>query len=188
MKTFFRKALLVVGITFLFGGVMSAQSKSKTLVVYYSASGRTEAVAKTLANYFDADIFEVESAPIYSSADLDWTDKSSRVCKEYANEKLRDVKLVSTKVTNWASYDTVLIGYPIWWGIAAWPLTTFVKANNFAGKTVIPFCTAISSGLGNSGRLLAQEAKIGNWQTGKRFSSYVSASEVESWAKGLNIK
>jgi flavodoxin len=170
------------------GNGFAQNTKSKILVVYYSASGKTESVAKTLSKYFNADIFEVTPTTVYSNADLDWTDNSSRVCKEYKNASLRDVKLVSTSVPNWDSYDTVFVGYPIWWGIAAWPLTTFVKTNNFSGKKVIPFCTAISSGLGNSGRLLEQDAKSGKWESGKRFRSGVAASEVEDWAKSLGVK
>ena len=88
---------------------------------------------------------------------------------------------------DWDSYSTVLIGYPIWWGIAAWPVDGFVKANDFTGKTVIPFCTSSSSGLGDSGQLLQKMAGTGNWQEGKRFSSGASASEVQSWVKGLGL-
>jgi hypothetical protein len=88
-------------------------------------------------------------------------------------------------VANWDSYDTVFIGYPIWWGIAAWPTDSFVKANDFTGKTVIPFCTSLSSGLGNSGTNLATLAGTGNWQTGQRFSSGASESTVSEWVKSL---
>lgn len=82
---------------------------------------------------------------------------------------------------NWESYDTVFIGYPIWWGIAAWPVDTFVKTNDFTGKTVIPFCTSASSGLGESGELLAELAGTGDWQEGIRFRSSVSGSDVQEW-------
>mgnify|MGYP005795649065 FL=1 len=110
-----------------------------------------------------ADIFEIVPTDEYSSDDLDWTDSNSRVSREYEDESLRNIELVSTSVDNWDSYDTVLIGYPIWWGIAAWPVDTFVKVNDFTGKTVIPFCTSSSSGLGQSGDLLEEEANSGNW-------------------------
>ena len=79
----------------------------------------------------------------------------------------------------------MLIGYPIWWGIAAWPVDTFVKANDFNGKTVIPFCTSSSSGLGQSGDLLAEEANGGNWQEGQRFSSNPSDSTINAWTDSL---
>ena len=93
------------------------------------------------------------------------------------------------KVTpdNWDSYDTILIGYPIWWGIAAWPVDNFVKGNDFSGKTVIPFCTSSSSGLGQSGTLLEQIAGTGTWQEGQRFSSGASASEVQDWVNSLGL-
>ncbi len=83
------------------------------------------------------------------------------------------------------SYDTVIIGYPIWWGIAAWPVDTFVEANNFSGKTVIPFCTSSSSGLGQSGELLADLAGTGNWQEGMRFRSNPSDDDIKSWTDNL---
>ena len=100
-------------------------------------------------------MFELEPADAYTSEDLNWTNDNSRVSQEYQNEALRDVELVADTVDNWERYDTVFIGYPIWWGIAAWPVNTFVEVNDFTGKTVIPFCTSASSGLGQSGELLA---------------------------------
>lgn len=160
-------------------------STGKTLVVYYSASGSTKKVADQIAKNLNADLFEIEPVDAYTSADLDWTDNNSRVTKEHNDESLRDIKLKNTKVDNWDSYDTVLIGYPIWWGIAAWPVDTFVKANDFKGKTVIPFCTSASSGLGESGNLLAKEAKGGNWKEGHRFSSGASSSDIKTWTDGL---
>ena len=157
----------------------------KTLVVYYSAQGHTEEVANKIANNLGADIFKIEPVDEYSSADLDWTDSNSRVSQEHDDESLRNIELVSTNVENWDSYDTVLIGYPIWWGVAAWPVDTFVKANDFTGKTVIPFCTSSSSGLGNSGDLLAEEANSGDWQDGHRFISNPSDSDINNWTDSL---
>lgn len=160
-------------------------SNGKTLVVYYSASGSTKKVSNQIAKNLNANLFEIEPVDAYTSADLDWTDNNSRVTKEHNDESLRDIKLKNTKVDNWDSYDIVLIGYPIWWGIAAWPVDTFVKANNFNGKTVIPFCTSASSGLGQSGDLLKQEAKGGNWKEGYRFSSGASNSDIKTWTDSL---
>ena len=159
----------------------------KALVVYYSATGRTKEAAGYIASAMHADLFELTPAKAYSAADLDYTDKSSRVCKEYADEKLRKIELTSTTVKDWESYDVVFIGYPIWWGIAAWPVNSFVESNDFKGKKVIPFCTAYSSGLGESDKLLQKVAKGGEWLDGKRFSSRVSKSEVEAWVKGLGL-
>lgn len=157
----------------------------KTLVVYFSAQGHTEEVANKIANNLGADIFELEPVDAYSSDDLDWTDSNSRVSQEHEDESLRNIELVSTSVENWEDYDTVLIGYPIWWGIAAWPVDTFVKSNDFTGKTVIPFCTSSSSGLGNSGDLLAEEANSGNWLDGQRFRSNPSDSDIKNWTDSL---
>ena len=159
----------------------------KTLVVYYSASGNTERVAKAAAEAAGADLFEIVPVEPYTSDDLNWTNDNSRVSREHDDESLRNVELVSTEVENWDSYDTVLIGYPIWWGIAAWPTDGFVKANDFTGKTVIPFCTAASSGIGQSGKLLADLAGTGDWQEGQRFSSGASDKEVAAWVAGLGL-
>ena len=140
---------------------------------------------KVKAENLDADIFEIVPVDEYTSDDLDWTDNNSRTSREHDDESLRNVELVSTSVDNWDEYDTVLIGYSIWWGIAAWPVDTFVKANDFTGKTVIPFCTSSSSGLGQSGRLLAEEANSGNWLEGHRFRSNPSDSDIDSFTDSL---
>ena len=159
----------------------------KTLVVYYSASGNTERVAKDIAEAAGADLFEIVPTEVYTSEDLNWTNPDSRVSREHDDESLRDVPLTTTEVPDWDSYDTVFIGYPIWWGIAAWPVDTFVKSNDFTGKTVIPFATSSSSGMGQSGSLLADMAGTGEWQEGQRFSSGVSSDEVQSWVNGLGL-
>ena len=159
----------------------------KTLVVYYSASGNTERVAKDIAEAAGADLFEIVPTEVYTSEDLNWTNSDSRVSREHDDESLRDVSLTTTEVPDWDSYDTVFIGYPIWWGIAAWPVDTFVKNNDFTGKTVIPFATSSSSGMGQSGSLLADMAGTGEWQEGQRFSSGVSGDDVQSWVNGLGL-
>ena len=161
------------------------KESNKILVVYFSAQNHTKSVAEKIAKNLNADIFEIVPEEIYTSDDLNWTNDNSRVSKEHNDEALRDVKLTNTKVDNWEDYDTVLIGYPIWWGIAAWPVNNFVKDNNFEGKTVIPFCTSLSSGLGQSGKLLEQIAGSGNWQDGHRFSSSASDSDIKNWTDSL---
>lgn len=165
----------------------SQTTGSKTLVVYFSASGSTKAVAETIADELDADIFELVPTQPYSSDDLNWTVSGSRVNREHDDESLRDIALTQTTPANWDDYDTVLIGYPIWWGIAAWPVNNFVKDNDFTGKTVIPFCTSSSSGLGQSGDLLENMANGVTWQSGQRFSSGASSSTVRDWAAGLGL-
>lgn len=161
------------------------EDNGKILVVYYSATGSTKAVAETIADTTGGDLFEIQPKEPYTDDDLNWTDDNSRVSKEHEDESLRDVELTTTKVKNWDSYDTVFIGYPIWWAIAAWPVDNFVKDNDFSGKTVIPFCTSASSGIGESGQLLAKAAGTGEWQDGERFSSGVSDTDVTDWVKNL---
>ena len=155
------------------------------LVVYYSASGHTKTVAGYIAQATGGDIFEITPVEPYTDDDLNWSDSDSRVTREHEDESLRDVELTTTEVENWDSYATVFIGYPIWWGIAAWPVDGFVEANDFTGKTVIPFCTSSSSGLGQSGELLAELAGTGDWQDGERFRSSASQEDVNEWVDSL---
>lgn len=157
----------------------------KTLVVYFSGSGNTKRVAEDIAAATGGTLFELVPVTPYTSADLSWTTSGSRVNREHDDEALRDIPLVTTTPENFDEYDTVFIGYPIWWGIAAWPVNNFVKNNDFTGKTVIPFATSASSGMGQSGTLLAEMAGTGNWQEGHRFSSGASKSTVEEWVNGL---
>ena len=157
------------------------------LVVYYSATGNTENVANYIAEATGGDLFEITPAEPYTSDDLNWTDDNSRVTLEHEDESLRDVELVAETVDNWDRYDTVFIGYPIWWGIAAWPVDGFVEANDFTGKTVIPFCTSSSSGIGESGELLAELAGTGDWQEGQRFRSSASQEDVTEWVDSLGL-
>lgn len=135
----------------------------------------------------NADVFELEPKKPYTDADLDWTDDNSRVVYEHDNSDARNVELVAVTVPDWESYDTVFIGYPIWWGIAAWPVNSFVKVNDFTGKTVIPFCTSSSSDLGESGELLAELAGTGDWVEGERFSFSVTEDTVQTWVESLGI-
>ena len=165
----------------------TSTGNGKTLVVYYSASGNTKDVAEKIAKITEADLFEIEPVEPYTDDDLDWTDDDSRVSREHDDESLRDVELVSTTVDNWDSYDTVYIGYPIWWGIAAWPVDNFVKENDFTGKTVITFCTAATSGIGDSGNLLEEMTGTGDWKEGERFHGGASESDISSWIDSLGL-
>ena len=163
----------------------STDEAGKTLVVYYSATGNTENVANYIAAATNGDLFKLEPTEPYSDADLNWTDDNSRVVREHDNPDERDIALVKSTVENWDEYDTIFIGYPIWWGIAAWPVNGFIEANDFTGKTVIPFCTSSSSGLGESGELLAEMAGTGDWQEGQRFRSGIIESDVTAWVESL---
>lgn len=158
-----------------------------TLVVYFSSTGNTEEAANYIAAATGADVFELEPVQPYTDEDLNYGNEDSRVSYEHDNPDARNVELVADTVENWDSYDTVFIGYPIWWGIAAWPVDDFVESNDFTGKTVIPFATSASSGLGESGELLAEMAGTGEWLEGQRFSSSVDEADVQSWLEGLGM-
>lgn len=157
------------------------------LVAYFSASGNTERVAQQIASDLDADTFVITPADPYTSEDLNWNQEGSRVNIEHENESARDIELAQVTPDGWDYYDTVFIGYPIWWQIAAWPVDGFVSGNNFDGKTVIPFCTSTSSGLGQSADLLEQMANGGTWLEGMRFSGSASAADVSEWVNSLAL-
>lgn len=165
----------------------TVSTSQNVLVAYYSASGHTERVAKDIAEVTDGELFEIEPADEYTSDDLNYNNSDSRVCQEHDDESKRDVALKTTTPENWSKYTTVFIGYPIWWGIAAWPVNHFASDNDFTGKTVIPFATSASSSLGASGTNLEKLAGTGDWQTGQRFSSSASTDDVTSWVKGLKL-
>ena len=160
---------------------------TNVLVVYFSATGNTEEVAGYIAEAAGGDLFELTPADPYTSEDLNWTDENSRVVYEYENPEARDVALAADTVENWDDYDVVFLGYPIWWGIAAWPVNGFVEANDFTGKTVIPFCTSSSSGVGESGQLLAGLAGTGTWLDGQRFRSGAWQEDVAAWVQSLDL-
>ena len=161
--------------------------ETRVLVAYFSATGNTEGVANAIAEATGGDLFEITPADPYTSADLNWTDANSRVVYEYENPEERDVALAQETPAGWDDYDVVFLGYPIWWGIAAWPVSSFVAANDFDGKTVIPFCTSSSSGLGESGDLLADLADAGTWLEGQRFRGGASQADVAAWVESLDL-
>lgn len=165
-----------------------ASEAGKTLVVYFSATGNTEAIVRDIVNETGATSFAIQPAQPYTSEDLDYNDSDSRVSMEHADPSLQDVALVQDTPDDWSSYDTVLIGYPIWWGEAAYPMASFVKANDFTGKTVIPFCTSASSGLGQSAEHLSEVANGGEWMGGMRFPSGVNSDEVRQWIDDLGLE
>ena len=168
-------------------GEPEAPAGSRVLVAYFSATGNTEAVAGYIAQATGGDLFEITPADPYTADDLNWTDENSRVVYEYENPDERDTELASDTPDGWEDYDVIFLGYPIWWYDAAWPVDGFVEANDFTGKTVIPFCTSSSSGLGQSGELLAEMAGTGDWQDGERFRSSASQEDVNQWVDSLGL-
>lgn len=137
--------------------------------------GNVQQLAGWVQEETGGDLFPIQVTEPYSS---DWDE-----CLDRANQERRDDARpeLEESVENLSDYDTVFLGYPIWWGIAAWPVDSFVEANDFTGKTVIPFCTSASSGLGDSGALLAEMAGTGDWQEGMRFRSGADEADVQEW-------
>ena len=156
------------------------EAGSSTLVVYFSATGNTKAVAESIADGLQADIYEIVPAEPYSDADLNYNDDNSRSTKEMNDPSARPE--ISGTIDNWSQYDKVFIGYPIWWGEAPRIMDTFVESYDFSGKIVIPFCTSASSGIGSSAGNLESLAGSGNWMDGQRFSGSEAATDVQDWA------
>ncbi len=161
-----------------------AAPAGNVLVAYFSATGNTEGVATVIAERLGADVFAIEAAQPYTEADLNYSDDASRTSVERADGT--NPELAQVTPDGWADYDTVFLGYPIWWGEAAWPLRTFVVGNDFAGKTVVPFCTSGSSGIGGSADGLEELAGSGDWREGERFSSG-AGDEAADWAASLGL-
>lgn len=157
----------------------------KVLVTYFSATHTTEKIAKLISEALNADVYEIIPAIPYTSADLDYGNSHSRSSIEMNDPNSRPE--ISGSVKNLAAYDIVFIGYPIWWGEAPRILDTFVEANDFSGKTVVPFCTSASSGVGSSSKNLERLANGGKWLPGTRYGSNTSSSEIKKWINGLGL-
>lgn len=152
----------------------------KTLIAYFSASGVTKRVAENMAKATGADLFEIEPAVKYTRADLNWMDKKSRSTLEMQDRSCRPAM---AKTADVSAYEVILVGFPVWWYREPSIIDTFMESADFAGKTVVPFCTSGGSGLGDSAanmQALAPNAKVVN---GKRFSASASVSELSEWAK-----
>lgn len=157
----------------------------KVLVAYYSATGITQAVAEQIANELDAETFKIDPVDSYTEADLDYHNLESKVSLEHVDPRLREIDLVQVTPENFDSYDTVILGYPIWWSIAAWPVDGFVSGNDFSGKTVIPFCTSTTSDIGDSAIELEKLTKTGTWLEGMRFSDKIDPEAITEWVSSL---
>ena len=159
------------------------ESQEKVLVVYFSATGTTRGVAKKIAAVTGGDLYEILPAEPYTSEDLNWNDKESRSTKEQ-NDKSSRPAIGSNRI-DVSAYSTIYIGFPIWWGEEPRIMDTFVESYKFNGITLVPFCTSGGSGIGRSGPNMEALAGSGTWLDGKRFSSGVSESELQSWIDGL---
>lgn len=155
------------------------QTKGKSLVVYFSATGTTKKVAEKLAKVTKADLYRIRPAKPYTAADLNYNKDNSRSTKEMNNSHARP-KMKGKKISL-KKYKTIYLGYPIWWGEAPRIMDTFVESYNFKGKTIVPFCTSSSSDIGMSAKHLANLAKSGTWMEGRRFDGDVSRSTLKNW-------
>ena len=156
----------------------------KSIVVYYSATGTTKSIAEQIAEQTGADLFAIEPAEPYTAEDLNWRDPESRVVREHEDGEA-PAELVSTEVEGWENYETVYIGYPIWWQDASWVMDNFVLVNFFTGKTVVPFCTSQASGYGESGEHMEKMAGTGTWAHGRNFFGEAEDEEIAEWLKEL---
>lgn len=162
----------------------NADGTSKVLVAYFSVTNHTKGIAEYLADGLNADLYEITPEDPYTDADINYNDKNSRTSIEMNDESARPA--INGTVDNMDQYDVVFVGYPIWWGKAPKIMRTFVESYDFSGKTVIPFCTSASSGIGSSASDLKVLTSGATWLEGQRFSGSDSEAEVMEWAKGLN--
>ena len=160
-------------------------SGSKILVAYFSATNHTEDVAQKLADGLDADLYEIMPEQPYTDEDLDYGNSNSRSSAEMDDPNARPA--ISGTVENMEQYDTVLIGYPIWWGEAPRIMSTFIESYDFEGKTLAAFCTSASSGFGSSDSALRTASDKATWLEGKRFSAGASEEEVMEWANDIGV-
>ena len=158
---------------------------SKKLVAYFSASGVTAKVAETLAEAIGADIFEIEPKVPYTEADLNWMDKKARSTIEMSDPASRPE--IAVKRDNMKDYDTIFVGFPIWWYVAPMIINTFLESYDLTGKTIIPFATSGGSGMGKTNEKLLPSCKGAKLLDGKVFRGSVSHKELAAWVAGLNI-
>lgn len=165
-------------------GKLDITEFSKILVAYFSATGNTEKAAQYIAEATGGKLYEITPEQPYTNNDLNYNDSSSRSTREQNDDSARPE--ISGNVENMGEYDIVYLGYPIWWGEAPKIVYTFLESYEFAGKTIIPFCTSGSSPISGSLSDIQALANDATWLSGKRFSSSPSKSEVQEWVNGLN--
>lgn len=162
-----------------------ADDGKKILIAYFSATNNTENIANLLNEILDADLYEIVPETPYTSDDLNYNDSSSRSSQEMNDPDARPA--ISGSVDNMEQYDVIFLGYPIWWGQAPKIISTFLESYDLSGKTIVPFCTSGSSGIGSSATNLHSLASAATWMDGQRFSGSASRSTVETWVNGLGL-
>ena len=160
---------------------MANTVNAKTLVAYFSATGNTAKVAEKLAKVVEADLFEIKPEQVYTDADLNWRNEKSRSSIEMNDKTSRPA--IANKVADMSQYDTVFVGFPIWWGREPSIIDTFMESYDFSGKKVIPFATSGSSDIGDTAENLKALAPNAQVDVGKRFTSSVSEKDLSDWVK-----
>ena len=158
---------------------------SNTLVVYFSRTGNTEKIAEYLIEITNADSYVIEAAVPYTDEDIEYNNDSCRANQEQNAKTVRPE--IATPIDSIDSYDTIFLGYPIWWGQEPRIIDTFLESYDFSDKTVIPFCTSGSSGIETSENNISELVTIGNQLEGKRFPAGASKDEVKEWYDTLNL-
>lgn len=166
-------------------GSRSQPEAPRILVAYFSATNTTKGVAEHISDALNADLYEITPAIPYTSADLNYHDDDSRSSIEMNDPSSRPE--ISGSVKNMEQYDIVFIGYPIWWGEAPRILSTFVESYDFSGKTIVPFCTSGSSGVGSSAANLEKLTSGAAWLPGTRFNGGTSRASIAEWINGLGL-
>lgn len=203
-KKFYRILSIALAFVMLFTLInvnsIPAQAKDnkKIVILYFSATGTTKAVAKKIKKNTNGKLIEIKAADAYTSADIDWTDDNSRVTKEHNSASFPAKSSVRPKIKNLSAIkkavkkaDVVYIGYPIWWGEAPHIVYTLVENISLKKKTVVPFCTSMSSGLGSSAKNLKKNAIVSKktkWLKGRNFYDIPSQKKVNKWIKTLKVK
>lgn len=159
---------------------------SRKLVAYFSASGVTAKVAEKLSEAIGADLYAIEPEVPYTKADLDWMDKKSRSTIEMNNPASRPA--IAGKRDNMNDYDTVFVGFPIWWYVAPTIINTFLESYDLTGKTIIPFATSGGSDMGKTNEKLLPSCKGAKLLNGKVLKASVSGADLAKWAEGLENK
>lgn len=158
---------------------------SRQLVAYFSASGMTAKVAERLSEAIGADLYEIEPQVAYTKADLDWMDKKSRSTIEMNDPASRPA--ISGQRDNMDTYDTVYVGFPIWWYVAPTIINTFLESYDFNGKTIIPFATSGGSGMGKTNEKLQPSCPGAKLLEGKVLPSNITIAELNAWVESLKL-
>ena len=156
---------------------------SKILVAYFSASGVTAKMAKELADSIGADLHEIQPEVPYTDADLNWNNKKSRSSIEMEDKSFRPA--IANKVDNMAQYETVFVGFPIWWYVAPTIINTFLEQYDLMGKTVVPFATSGMSGMGNTNKELKSSCPGAKLKEGQRFANNIGKDKLKAWAEKM---